>query len=128
MHKLCIYLNAVVSNEKLCNERKYLDKIFLPKLYEFNASYASSHTSIKLKIDGHLTNFEFELLDKCCQYTQVELIFNTSRFNTKMKSRFSQFGIELEAGYEYHLSLNDKTIISSQKIEQNKALRQPEKY
>lgn len=105
--------------EKLCNERKYLDKIFLPKLYEFNSSYASSHTTIRLKIDGHLTNFEFELLDKCCEYTQVELVFNTSRFNTKMQSRFGEFGIELEAGYEYHLSLNDKTILEKNAIVKN---------
>lgn len=105
--------------EKLCNERKYLDKIFLPKLYEFNISYASSHTTIKLKIDGHLTNFEFELLDKCCKYTQVELVFNTSRFNTKMQSRFGEFGIELEVGYEYHLSLNDKTILEKNTIVKN---------
>ena len=105
--------------EKLCNERKYLDKIFLPELYEFNASYASSHTTIKLKIDGHLTNFEFELLDKCCEYTQIELVFNTSRFNTKMQSRFAEYGIELEAGYEYRLSLNDKTILEKNVIVKN---------
>ena len=98
--------------EKLCNERKILDKIFLPKLYRFNEEYASSHKNIVLHLDGHLTNFEFELLEKCVEFTNVEILFSTTAFNTKMQSRFEEIGIELEKGYEYKISLNAKEIIS----------------
>ena len=106
--------------EKLCYERKYLDKIFLPKLYSFNAEYAKSHKSIELQVDGHLTNFEFELLHKCCEFCSVELVFSTSRFNSKMRAKFAELGIELEVGYRYKISLNEKEIVEKEKIFQNK--------
>ncbi|MCD6191768.1 MAG: PD-(D/E)XK nuclease family protein, partial [Sulfurimonas sp.] len=87
--------------EALCSERKILDRIFLPKLYSFNTEYAQSHKNILLYLDGHLTNFEFELLEKSAEFSNVEILFNTTAFNTKMQSRFAELGIELEKGYEY---------------------------
>ena len=101
--------------EALCSERKILDRIFLPKLYSFNTEYAQSHKKILLHLDGHLTNFEFELLEKSVEFSNVEILFNTTAFNTKMQSRFSELGIELEKGYEYKISLNSKEIISKTK-------------
>ncbi|MEA1983212.1 MAG: PD-(D/E)XK nuclease family protein [Campylobacterota bacterium] len=106
--------------ENLCNERKYLDKIFIPKLYTFNELYAKSHKEISLKIDGHLTNFEFELLLKCSEYSALELIFLTSRFNVKMQKKFEDLGIALEVGYEYRISLNTKSILEKKETLKNK--------
>ena len=105
--------------KNLCDERKYLDKIFLPNIYEFNKSYAASHEKIRLKIDGHLTNFELELLNKSSEVSEVELIFITSEFNTKMQSKFCDLGFELELGYEYILSLNTKEIVQKNEIVDN---------
>ena len=106
--------------ENLCNERKILDRIFLPQLYSFNEEYAKSHRNISLHLDGHLTNFEFELLEKCTEYSNIEIIFNTTDFNIKMQARFAELDLELESGYEYIISLNDKTILSKTKIAKNK--------
>jgi len=105
--------------ETLCQERKILDKIFLPKLYSFNEEYASSHKNIELYVDGHLTNFELELLQKCCEFSRVDIVFNTTKFNTKMQSRFLDLGIELEKDYEYKISLNTKEILSENVIIKN---------
>jgi len=106
--------------EQLCNEKKILDKIFLPKLYSFNNSYASSHTKIELHIDGHLTNFELELLLKSCEFTEINIIFQTSEFNSKMQNKFEELGIELEQNYLYTFSLNSKEIISKVQSTKNK--------
>ncbi len=106
--------------EKLCLEQNILDKIFLPKLYKFNETYASSHKKILLNINGHLTNFEFELLEKTTKFCEVNIVFKTSRFNSKMQEKFLTLGIELEDGYEYLLSLNNSSITSKIKIESNK--------
>ena len=106
--------------EKLCDERKVIDKIFLPKLYEFNKSYAASHTNIEIHIDGHLTNFELELLQKCCEFSSINLLFSTSKFNTKMQSKFLELGIELEKNYEYKIALNSKEILEETPREDNK--------
>ncbi len=105
--------------EQVCNERKYLDRIFLPKLYEFNAEYAKNHQDVTLKLAGHLTNFEFALLEKYTEYGQIKIDFTTSAFNQKMQTRFTELGFTLESGYEYLLSLNKKTILSQIKVIKN---------
>jgi hypothetical protein len=106
--------------EKLCMQKKVLDKIFLPKLYTFNEAYAKEHKNIELRVDGHLTNFEFELLQKCCEFSSVKIIFSTSKFNTKMQKRFLDFGMEIEKGYIYEISLNQKRIINKTPQKRNK--------
>lgn len=106
--------------ELLCTQKKLLDKIFLPKLYVFNDNFAKTHKNIELHIEGHLTNFELELLDRCTQFCTVDIIFNATRFNTKMQSKFLELGVELEQGFRYKISLNTKEILQKDKLEQNK--------
>jgi RecB family exonuclease len=107
--------------ESLCHQKKILDKIFLPKLYKFNTLYASSHKEIELYINGHLTNFEFELLQKCSEVVKVGIVFTTSFFNKKMQERFEKLlGIELEENFVFNISLNTKEIIKKTPIKQNK--------
>lgn len=107
----------------LCDERKLLDRIFLPQLYSFNEEYAASHKNIELNVDGHLTNFEFELLLKCSHFSNVVLQFSTSKFNSKMQNRFFELiGEELEIDCKYKISLNAKEILSKEKIEMNKSV------
>ncbi|OIP55037.1 MAG: hypothetical protein AUK54_04905 [Helicobacteraceae bacterium CG2_30_36_10] len=108
--------------ETLCSERKILDRIFLPKLYAFNSAYAKINKNIEVRIEGHLTNFELELLEKCCEYANVNLILNTSAFNTKMQSKFLDLGMELEKNYTYTISLNKKEIINKTEIIKNKTI------
>lgn len=117
---IAILIELYKRYEQLCVEQKLLDKIFLPKLYIFNEAYAKSHKNIELHIDGHLTNFELELLFKCCEFSSVEIIFSASRFNTKMRKKLSALGVELEIGYKYKISLNEKTILEKSKIAENK--------
>ena len=109
--------------EELCCERKILDRIFLPKLYEFNTEFAKINRDIEIHIEGHLTNFELELLEKCCDFSNVNLILNTSAFNTKMQSRFSNLGIELEKNFRYKIALNTKTILDQTEILSNKNIQ-----
>lgn len=106
--------------EKLCNEKKLLDRIYLPKLYNFNTQYAKSHKKILIHLEGHLTNFEFELLEQAIEYTNIEILFEATAFNTKMQERFKEFGVALEPQNSYRISLNEKKIIESQKLLQNR--------
>lgn len=105
--------------EQLCMDKKLLDKIFLPKLYTFNEEYVKKYQNIELHVDGHLTNFELSLLDKCCEFSSVNILFSASRFNTKMQKKFLELGIELEIGYSYKISLNTKEILQKESIVQN---------
>ncbi len=110
--------------EAMCLEKKVLDKIFLPKLYKFNKEYAKSHKNIEIYVEGYLTNFEFELLKKCCEYSSVNIVINTTKFNTKFQNKFLEiFEIELEVGYSYNISLNEKNVIDKKRLKQNKNIR-----
>ena len=106
--------------DTLCRDRGVLDKIFLPKLYKFNTNYAKNHKNIDLFIEGHLTNFELMLLERCCEFSSVNIIFNTTKFNTKMQDKFADLEIELEANFRYKISLNNKKIISKEEIKHHK--------
>ncbi len=108
--------------ELLCHEKRYLDKIFLPKLYTFNDSYVKDIDEVLLHVDGHLTNFELELLEKSTQFTRVKLLFKTSIFNSKMQEKFNSLGFILEVGYDYFLDFNKKEILQTSKIVINKNL------
>ena len=105
--------------EKLCIKNRVLDTIFLPKLFAFNESYAKIHKKIVLYVDGHITNFEFELLERCSEYSNITIHFVASAFNLKMQKKFSQYSIELEAGNKYIISFNDKSILFSKKLSRN---------
>ena len=105
--------------EKLCNEKKLLDRIFLPKLYDFNEAYAKTHKNILIGLDGHLTNFELSLLKKAQKFTHIRVRFWATRFNQKMQNTLSELGFDLEAGYIYELSFNDLKILSKEEISKN---------
>ena len=116
---ISILKELYVRYEKLCVERKVLDKIFLPKLYVFNEEYAKTHKRLELHVDGHLTNFEFELLLLCCDYSEIVVFFTTTSFNLKMQSKFFDMGVDLEEGYEYQISFNAKKALSKIKTRKN---------
>jgi hypothetical protein len=108
--------------EEVCLKNKFLDKIFLPKLYELNKSYLYEHPNIEIHIDGYLTNFELELLLKSCEFSSIKLVFNTSKFNKKMQQKFLDIGIELKNDYAYTISLNEKKILTQTKRVKNKEI------
>jgi RecB family exonuclease len=104
--------------EQLCNEKKLLDRIFLPKLYAFNSFYLKNYTKVEIQLEGYLTNFELELLSKASQYCDVVIHFRTTRFNLKMQKKFQEFGFTLEEDMEYRLSLGSKEILEEVPMKQ----------
>lgn len=97
--------------EALCKEKKLLDRIFLPKLYNFNSAYASSLGRVVLHLEGHLTNFELELFERLTEFCEVEIIFAATAFNTKMCKKLLELGFVSDAGMEYRFSLNSKSTL-----------------
>jgi RecB family exonuclease len=103
--------------EQICDEKRLLDRIFLPKLYAFNADYLHNHKGIEIHVDGHLTNFELSLLEQAAAFSNITIIFAATRFNTKMQKKLAGLGFMLEAGYRYRLDLNTHEIIGKEKLD-----------
>ncbi|MBU0633056.1 PD-(D/E)XK nuclease family protein [bacterium] len=105
--------------EKLCFEKKLFDPIFLPKWYTFNTEYIRSLGEIKLIVEGYLTAFEIELLQKCSEITKLVLEITTTSFNKKVRERFETLGFGLKRDRKYTLDFGAKEILCEEKIEEN---------
>jgi inactivated superfamily I helicase len=109
-----------VRYENLCLKRKIFDPIFLPKYYAFNSEYVKSLGEIKLIVEGYLTAFELEILQKCADITNVKLELSTTQFNKKVRERFALLGFLLESRKKYLLDLNALEILKEEDINENK--------
>lgn len=112
---IAILIQLYKNYEALCNEKKILDRIFLPKLYRLNTHFLQTHRAFEIHIAGHLTNFEFEVLSKSLPHAKINLALSATLFNTKVRQRFEQLGLELQEGYRYRVSLNSLEILEMQK-------------
>lgn len=117
---IAILHELYVRYEKLCDAKGVLDPIFLPKKYSFNEGYVQKYKKIKLYTEGYLTNFELEILQRCCDFVEIEIHWSASRFNTKIRNKFSSLGMELEVGYHYTLLLNTQEIRAKVKQKENR--------
>ena len=109
-----------VRYEHLCLNRKIFDPIFLQKWYSFNDEYVRSLGEIKLIVEGYLTAFEIEILQKCAEVTDVKIELSTTQFNKKVRERFEALGFLLESGWKYLLDLNSLKILEKEEIYENK--------
>lgn len=98
--------------EQLCLERKIFDLILVPKLYRFNDGYVKTLGEITFILEGYLTAFEFEILEKVAKITNLKIQIMTSAFSKKMISKFEHYGIVLKEDMEYLIDFTGKKIIS----------------
>lgn len=100
----------------LCFERKILDPIFLPELYRLNVRYVKSLGKILLYVEGYLNGFELELFKACAEHIEVELVLETSRFNTKLQRKFTDAGIALKPNTRHCIDLKAGVVRESEAV------------
>ena len=96
--------------EKLCEEKKVLDPIFIAKNYKLNYEYISSIDEIMFVAEGYLTNFELQVLIECAKLTELKIRFFANTFNTKMQDKFLDLGIEIIKEKNQIINLSKKII------------------
>ncbi|MGD9717927.1 MAG: PD-(D/E)XK nuclease family protein [Sulfurimonadaceae bacterium] len=102
--------------EALCNQKRLLDRIFLPKLYRLNVAFLQTHKKFEIHISGHLTNFEFQVLRQAVAHAKIILVLSTSKFNKKVQKRFGELGLQLQENYLYKIALGTMEILSQEAI------------
>ena len=105
--------------EKLCEEKKILDPIFLSKKYKLNENYISSQEEILLVVEGYLTNFEFKVLRQCAELITLKLRFYANDFNLKMQEKFIANGIEIVVGKNQIINLSQMQVEASSSVKSN---------
>ncbi len=105
--------------ERLCEEKKVLDPIFLSKNYRLNTSYIESQEEILLVVEGYLTNFELKVLQECAQIIPLRLRFYANEFNTKLQAKFKAIGIEVIEDKNQIINLSSKKVEGSSLVRSN---------
>ena len=112
-------LEAVLKEyESLLDKEDLYDDITLPKIYSINEAYIRSFSEISLHIDGILSEFEWEILEKISKLTTLKIIFQTSVFNKKLIDKIRQISAisELENYKKYELNLNTNELTCLENI------------
>ena len=111
-------LERLLENYKrLLDERGYTDKAFIPSSYRLNIGFLKAYEDIEVHLEGYLSHFELELLEKISKETALTIHYTTSKFNKKMQERFETIGITLENDQHISFSITDKKVLSMQKNE-----------
>ena len=112
-------LEAVLKEyESLLDKEDLYDDITLPKIYSINEAYIRSFSEISLHIDGILSEFEWEILEKISKLTTLKIIFQTSVFNKKLIDKIRQISAisEFENYKKYELNLNTNELTCLENI------------
>lgn len=100
-------LSDIFANyENLMAKRGLFDSITQPFDYIINEPFVKGFSEIVFEIDGFLSDFDYEVLNKVACNVDVKVCFSVSKFNQKLTSRFSGLTSQkLENGGFYELSL-----------------------
>ena len=98
----------------LLDAKGFTDKAFIPGAYRLNEGFLQSYESIEIHLEGYLSHFELELLEKIAKRTRLIIHYMTSPFNVKMQERFEALGLTLENHAYVSFDLTDKKILTTQ--------------
>lgn len=97
----------------ILEQKGLTDKAIVPQIYEINRSFVKTFDTIEIHIEGLLSRYEFEIIDKVSRITHTIIHFQTSKFTNKMLKRFSEYGIDLENDMSCLIDFSNKKLISS---------------
>ena len=103
----------------ILEREKAYDRIIIPKLYQINRSFLASIDEIELFLEGYLSRFELEILEKLAKDIELKIHWRTTPYNEKMRQRFIEVGIELPKESEVLFSLSQKRLLSKESIPLN---------
>ncbi|WP_295421337.1 PD-(D/E)XK nuclease family protein [Sulfurovum sp.] len=112
---LAILEKLLHNYRKLLDKKNFTDKAFIPDSYFLNEGFIQSYQTIEVHLEGYLSRFELELLEKISQQTQLIVHYATSKFNKKMQERFEAYGLRLPNDCYVSFDLTKKEIIAQAK-------------
>jgi len=98
----------------LLDTQGFTDKAFIPSSYKLNEGFLQGYESIEIHLEGYLSHFELELIEKVAEKTQLIIHYTTSKFNLKMQERFKALGMSLVNDTHVSFDLTHKKILTNQ--------------
>ena len=113
-------LQTLLSNYKALLEKDNLtDKIFIPNEFSLNEAFINSFDGFILELEGYLTKFELELINKISKIKPFIIRVKSSRYNQKVINSFRDLGINLPNSSYIEFNLSTKEIISAKPYKDN---------
>ena len=107
--------------EKLLDEKSFVDKINIGKLYTLNEDYLKNLGEIHIQLDGFLSRYEITLFQKCSKIIPFYINFELNSYNKKSINIFEKQGFDLKQGYSYEIDLTNSKILTCKEIKREKA-------
>ncbi len=108
-------LEQLLENYKLLLDKDgFTDKAFISSSYSLNDGFLSSYSNIEIHLEGYLSRFELELIDKISQKTNLIIHYTTSKFNIKMQERFADIGMELVNNAHLSFDMTHKKLLTTE--------------
>ncbi len=95
----------------LLDEKGLTDKTFIPGEYILNEGFLKGYGQIDIYLEGYLSRFELELLQRSAEQTRLIIHYSTSMFNRKMLERFEACGILLKEDRDVSFDLGAERIL-----------------
>jgi len=89
------------------------DRAFTPQNYRINQGFIESYDGFELYLEGYMSYFELEIIEKIAEQKSFIVHIHTSKFNTKVQERFLEMGVALENNAFISFDLQSKEVLSS---------------
>ena len=107
-------LEQLLNNyEQLLLSKGLTDRVFVPKSYRLNRGFVEGYDRFELHLEGYLSYFELNLMNKIAEYRPFIVHMYTSKFNLKVQERFLEMGIELENDSYVSFDLQSREVLST---------------
>ena len=92
----------------LLDKHGLIDSFFVREHYELNQAFIGSLERLDIELEGYFTNWELELLEAVCKYTEVVIHFFANAYNQKMQQKFEKYGFRYEGVGPYRINMSRK--------------------
>jgi inactivated superfamily I helicase/RecB family exonuclease len=103
----------LLNYEQLLESKGLTDRVFVPKSYRLNRGFVESYEKFEFHLEGYLSYFELELMEKIANDRAFVIHMHTSKFNKKVQERFLEMGIELENNAFVSFDLHSKEVLQT---------------
>ncbi len=101
---------------KILELNNAIDKININKYFSINEEFIHRYDCIDINFEGYFTSFEYLLVKRISEITELKINFIYNQYNSKSIEKFINDGFELELGHEYEISLSNKIVLKKENI------------
>ncbi len=100
--------------QKIVEAHGLTDKALIPKSYRLSEGFIQGYDQIEIHLEGYLSHYELELIEKIAQKKTLIIHYATSQFNQKMQDRFEEYDMKLPQNAFVSFDFSARKIVSEE--------------